>query len=600
MRIRLVITVFALVWAVLLVRIYFLSIKSNTYFEELAKQNTIKTEPLLPVRGLILDRNKEPLAVNRLGFSLALPPGLYIRKKEAELAKILGQIASMDKELLLEDLLDTYKKQDSYYNHDYIKVVDFIPYDKMHALYTQLNQIENIQIIPATKRYYPYSSGASHIVGYTGKANLKDIENNKIAKLSGYIGKNGLEKTYNEFLQGSLGYKKIKVTAFNEEIEEVERIPPSKNNNLILAMDIRVQKALDEQFDMHDKYGAAVVMDARNGEIIAAGSYPGYNTNDFVDGISFTKWDELINDPHHPFTNKLINGLYPPGSTIKMGVALSFLENNIIGENDDIFCPESLELGSRKFRDWKEGGHGYVDMRRAIRRSADVYFYKLSLKSGIDSIAKTLKDLGLGNKTGVDLPNEFVGIVPDSDWKEKRYKEPWYTGETLVAAIGQGYFLTTPLQIAKYTAALATGEIIKPHFVKYRGDTEINPEIKETLSDFQKEKLQVVREGMYGVCNDSEGTAYWHTRGTKVKIGCKTGTAQVVSISQSDEKRIDEKDMEYFHRSHAWLTAFAPYENPKYVITVMVEHGGHGGEAAGSVVKNVINTMYELNYFKDN
>jgi len=324
MRIRFVVTLFVLVWVVLLVRIYFLSIKSNTYFEELSKQNTIKTEPILPIRGLILDRNKEPMAVNRLGFSIALPPGFIIEKKEEKLNNILEQIASLSTELNKDDMYIKYKKGESFYNHDHIQVVDFISYELMHTLYAKLNQIDELKIVPATKRFYPRGSGISHIIGYTGKANVKDVESNQIAKLSGYVGKSGLEKMYNEFLQGSMGYKKIKVTAFNEEVEEVERVEPSQNNHIILSVDLRVQDELDKMFDDFNKSGAAVVMDVRNGEIIAAGSYPGYDLNDFVDGVSVTKWNELINNLHHPFTNKLINGLYPPGSTIKMGQCKSF------------------------------------------------------------------------------------------------------------------------------------------------------------------------------------------------------------------------------------------------------------------------------------
>jgi penicillin-binding protein 2 len=596
MRIAFVVSVFVVVWALLIFRIYQIGIKSNTYYDELAKRNTIKVEDLVPVRGLILDRHGEPLAVNRLGFKIALKPKLSKKKSLSLLQDELNFIQSYFPDLDIQQMEKHYKRYDSPYNHAYITVVDFVSYERMQPYYATFFQRDRVRVLPATKRYYPNHKIASHLIGYVGKANSKEIKGNTIAKLSGFVGKSGLEKQYNTFLEGTLGYRKVKVTAFNREIEEIEKKHPSENNNLILALDLRLQKRLHALFG--EKSGAGIILDVHTGEILAAGSYPEYDTNHFVDGISHKNWQALITNLHHPFTNKLIHGLYPPGSVIKPAVSLAFLEYGGIDENEQIFCPPEIEMGGRKFRDWKKEGHGRVDLYKAIKRSADVYFYINSQKTGIHKIARVLKQTGFGSKTGVDLPNEFIGVVPTPEWKQKRYRESWYLGETLIASIGQGYFLVTPLQVARHTAVLATGKMVTPHLVQRLGSHSLEYNTTGVLNDFQKKKIYAVRKGMYQVCNEEGGTAYWHLRQSRFhsKVAGKTGTAQVVGIPQEEKERMDEKEMAYFHRSHAWLTVYVPYEAPKYAITVMVEHGGHGGESAGPIVGQLLKSMETLNY----
>lgn len=583
------------VWAVLIGRLYYLSIKSNTYFEELAERNTIKTEPLIPIRGLIMDRDGRPLAVNRLGFGIALPPHMNSKSRKKELEKSIETIRSFFPDLEREELLKTYKKQESPYNHDDITIVPFLPYDRVHKVYSRLLLDEWLKILPATKRYYPNQRVASHLIGYVGRANHDDIAKNPLSKLTGIIGKNGLEKQYNDYLQGEPGEKRIKVTAFNQEIGEITRRSPVENNDLVLHLDMRLQDYFDDSF--REKNGAAIIMDVHTGALLAAGSYPGYDINFFVDGISQKNWQELISDPHHPFTNKLTSGLYPPGSVIKPGVAIALLRKGDLSEDDTSYCSGEMELGGRKFRCWKKEGHGKVDVERAIRESCDDYFYKGSLKTGIDDIAEVLRKMGLGQKTGVDLPNEFIGIVPDRHWKELKYQESWYLGETLVSAIGQGYTLVTPMQVAVYTGLIATGKLVRPHLVK-SPENLAQPFSKDVLNSQEKSHLPVIRKAMKEVCEHPRGTAYWHLRGAKVPLAGKTGTAQVVGIAQDVKERMEEEDMEYFHRSHAWLSVYAPADNPQYVITVMVEHGGHGGSAAGGIITGVVNKMVEYGYMK--
>lgn len=590
-RYKLLIAIFIIVWAIIIVRLFAIIIVNNDYYEKLAHKNTIKTEVLTPMRGHILDRNNELLAINEIGFSISLLP--KIRKKEvleSEIDNITKYIPNLNK----QTLLDTYKKENIAYNHMPIEIVSYIPYSQMIPIFPYLQRSPNIIINTRFQRLYPNDSTASHVIGYVSKANAQDIQNNPLSQYTKTIGKEGLEKTYNSFLQGEAGYKVSLIDSLYKETKRIKEDALSDTNKLTLSLDIRLQKSIDSEFS--DKSGAVVVMSVDNGEILAAGSYPEYNLNHFVGGISHSNWQELLNNINKPLINKFAYGKYPPGSVIKMGVLLSFLENGI-NENSVIQTPPFIEQGGRKFRDWKASGHGSADAIKAIRESVDVYFYLLSQQIGIENIAKTLKDMGFGELSGVDIPNEALGIVPTPLWKYTRYGDYWYMGDTIVTSIGQGYFLATPLQIARYTALIASGKLVTPHFAKKLNDIPSEFEAKDVLSEVQKSKLHILRKGMYQVCSAPGGTAFYRAQGSKVSLACKTGTAQVVGIPQDVKVRIKEADMEYFHRSHSWITAFLPYENPKYAITILIEHGGSGGNGAPVLVK-IANKLYELGYFK--
>ncbi|NQY24430.1 MAG: penicillin-binding protein 2 [Campylobacteraceae bacterium] len=572
----------------LLARVYFLSIKSNTYYEELSKQNYIKRIYKVPSRGIIQDRNGVALAINNLGFSINIEPHLRSKKSKKRLLKLLALINKHFPKFEKDKLLKKYIKLDSAYRHNYVKLVDYIPYDDFFGKYTVFNATQGLKVESAVKRHYPYKKVASHIIGYVGKASKKDIKKNPMSRYSGIIGKNGLEKYYNEKLQGKLGFKDVKVNALNKEIEVLDEKNVSLNNNIQISIDIKLQAYVHELFG--DQSGSIIVMNVNNGEILAAGSFPEFDNNIFVGGISYKEWDILKNDFNHPFTNKIVNGLYPPGSIWKMGVALSFLENGV-SPGYTVYDEGFVTLGNRNFRCWKEHGHGKVNFRKSLRESCDVFYYKGSQKIGIDKISATMKKFGFGAQTGIDQINEFVGNNPNKEWKSKRYNRSWVKGETLISSIGQGYTLTTPIQVARYTAYLATGKLPKPHLNKNNYEEPIEIPMNESY-------LKMVRRGMYDVANHKLGTAYWHTRSSKVKMAAKTGTAQVVSIPQSEKKRMKESELAYFHRSHAWLTSYAPFKNPKYSITLIVEHGGHGGSAGGKIVSKIYNRMIELGYLK--
>lgn len=594
MRIKIAFALLALMWVVLLTRVYYLSIKSNKYYEQIAEQNSIKSERIAPVRGQILDRNHQPLAVNDLGFSINIKPHI---KKDAELEGYIAHIVSVFPELNATQLAKNYRRLDSPYHQDFVPVVEFLDYNKTLTRYTQLELNDAISVRAAAKRLYPYNDLASHIIGYIGRANLKDIEEDPTTKLTNYIGRAGIERFYNEDLQGIPGQRRTRVTALNQRVELVEQINPS-SSDVMLSIDLELQKYLLEAFG-DQRAGAIVVMNAKNGEILAAASFPEYDLNPFVLGIPQKEWDELINDIDHPFTNKLVNALYPPGSVVKMTMGMAFFNSNLFNAYSNILCDAYFELGDRKFRNWTDKINYNMTIVDAIKTSCDTYFYRGAYRVGIDRITPVLERYGFGVRTGIDLPNEYVGVAPGKEWKKKRSKDPWVQGDTINTSIGQGNFLVTPVQIAKNTAIFATGRSVTPHFALSVGEKELAWDSNETMSESEKAALPEVRRGMWAVANEPGGTGFRALASAKIRLGAKTGTAQVVGISQSDKVRIKEEAMEYLSRSHAWITTYGPVEEPQYVVTVLVEHGAHGGSTGGPIAARVYNKLIELGYIDE-
>ncbi|MGC9350504.1 MAG: penicillin-binding protein 2 [Sulfurovum sp.] len=593
MRYKFILLVFVAIWAVMVARLYHLSIKSNYYYEELAQENIERKQFIKPVRGEISDRQGNLLAMNQMGFSVSILP--HLKRKPEKLETIVDKIVETFPDLNKTVMMKVYDKYDSPYNHDYIKVVDFIHYPDMMGAYPSLSLHPEIKIEAETKRYYPYGEYSAHIVGYTGRSNQKENDKDPVVKKIGKIGKSGLEREYNRVLQGELGHTVSKVTATNKAIEVLEKVPPKDNKNIQLNIDINLQKMIHDRFG--EDSGVAIVM-RTDGEILAAVSYPSFDPNLFVGGISHKEWHKLQENVDKPFTNKVIHGAYPPGSTIKMGMALAFSKAKEGILESDEYCGGHITLGKskHKFRCWSRWGHGNVDLKKAIRESCDVYFYNKSLKVGINAMAKYLREFGLGVKTGVDLPREYAGIIPDKAWKKKRYKQPWYMGETVIASIGQGYDLVTPLQVARYTALIATGQLVTPKLAQSIDDQKVKKESKPIT--LHQRYLNIIREGMYEVCNTRKGTAYRTLSKLPVVVAGKTGTSQVTSIPQSTKKRLKEEELEYYHRSHAWITTYAPYKDPQYVVTVLVEHGGHGGSTAGPIAADIYKWLYANGYFE--
>lgn len=596
MKYKFIIFIFILFWGGMIARLYHVSIKSNFYYAELAKDNIESKRFIKPVRGEIFDINGNLLAMNQIGFSISVMPHLKLTDKRlhAVVDKLVETFPDLNKTVMMK----VYKKHNSPYNHKFIKVVDFIHYPEMMGAYPKLSLFKEMKIEAETKRYYPYGKYAAHIVGYTGRSNKKENEKDEVVDVVGKVGKSGLERYYNKVLEGELGHVVSKVTATNKEVETLERVNPHDNKNIKLNIDILLQQMIYERFKASKEVGVAIVM-RTNGEVLSAVSYPSYDPNLFVGGISTKDWRALQEDLAHPFTNKFIHGTYPPGSTIKMGMALAFSKSlkGILNHNEH--CAGYITLGKgkgkHKFRCWSRWGHGSVNLRKAIRESCDVYFYNKSLKVGINAMSKQLRSFGLGVKTGVDLPREYSGVIPDKDWKRKRYNQPWYMGETVISAIGQGYDLVTPLQVARYTALIATSKLVTPRIAKEVDGNKTKGETKAI--SFDAYNLSEIRKGMYDVCNVRRGTAYRTMKHLPIVVAGKTGTSQVTSIPHSAAKRLKEEELAYFKRSHAWITTYAPYDNPQYVVTVLVEHGGHGGSTSGPIAADIYKWLYAHGYF---
>jgi penicillin-binding protein 2 len=587
----LVVIYFAIAICILiLARVFSLSIGSNEYYERLSNKNYLKREYTPPPRGAILDRNGEYLAINNIGFRITVKPHLRDPNTIEDLHNIFKMIEKYFPKYTYKDLEKKYEKEDGIYNHEDIVLVEHIPYDDFFKYYPIFNSNDYIDIKSSTSRFYPYGVVGAHFLGYTGRVSVPDIDKDENQKHFETIGRSGIEKFYNSKLQGTLGVKTIKVNSVYKIVGIAGDTPPIAHD-IHTTVDIRLQQYIHERFG--DQAGAVIVMDVHNGEILAGGSFPEFDNNIFVNGVSHDDWETIINDFNHPFTNKLINGKYPPGSVIKMGVAMSLLENGI-SPDTKVYCTGSMPLGNRNFRCWKTDGHGETGFVKAIRESCDDFFYKGSLKIGVDAMHDTLAKFGMGEQTGVDQPNESKGINPNKFWKEKTYKAPWYQGETVVSAIGQGFLTVTPMQIVRYTGTLATGKLVTPHFLKDTKAVQIK-DVNIPLS-----YLALARQGMYEVANSGGGTAVNNVRNSLLKIAAKTGTAQVIGIPQSEKKRMQEHEMEYYQRSHAWLTSFAPYDKPKYAVTVLVEHGGHGGSAAGEITGDIYNKLIELGYIDNN
>jgi penicillin-binding protein 2 len=595
MKYKFVILIFISIWAIMIARLYHVSIKSNFYYDKLAKENIERKSYLKPVRGEITDIDGNLLAMNKIGFSISIKPHLKRDRLEFLADTLVDTFPDLNKSIMLK----VYKKHSSAYNHKFIKVVDFIQYENMMIVYPQLSMYDEFKIEAESKRYYPYGSYMAHIIGYTGRANKKEAKKDIVVNEVGKVGKSGLERYYNSVLQGELGYIKHKVTATNKEVEELEKVLPKDNRNIKLNIDIDLQKLVYDEFVDRNYTGVAIVM-RTSGEVISAVSYPSYDPNLFVGGISHKDWRKLQEDLAHPFTNKIVHGTYPPGSSIKMGMALAFSKINPSLLSTDEYCKGYMTIGKskHKFRCWNKYGHGMVSLRKAIRESCDVYFYNKSLKAGIDNISKWLKKFGLGIKTGIDLPKEYNGVIPNKEWKMRRFKQPWYMGETVISSIGQGYDLVTPIQVARYTALLATSNLVVPTIANSVDGERVA--IKKEKIDFNPEHLAEVRAGMYDVCNSKRGTAYKAMHKLPIVVAGKTGTSQVTSIPQSTFHRLKESELEYFHRSHAWFTSYAPFNNPQFVVSIIIEHGGHGGSTSAPIASDIYKWLYEHKYFIDN
>jgi penicillin-binding protein 2 len=575
-------------------RIWYLQILKWQYLTGLSENNRVRMVTLPASRGMIKDRNGETLVSIRPAFNLYLTPE-DTQDLDSSLDK-LSQRISLDREKLKKEITHTKSFQEVLIKGDISREeVAFVEENNM--------SLPGIHIKAEPLRNYVFNDLASHTLGYLGEISKARLEsrNDPKYKQGDFVGKNGLENIYETLLRGEKGYKEVEVDVSGRELKTLRKLPPESGNDLILTLDVRIQRELEKLMTGTaeiSRNGSAVVMKVQTGEIIAITSKPSFDPNKFAAGISPTNWNELVTDEWHPLQNRSIHGQYPPGSTYKIVTALAGLEEGLIKPDTSIYCPGHFKLGRGRYRCWKKTGHGAVDLHDALVQSCDVYFYTIGHRLGIDTIAKYAKRFGLGSPTGLGLSREKNGLIPTTQWKLLNRKEPWLLGETISASIGQGYNLVTPIQQAIMMAAVANGGIIlKPYLVKRiegserQSRKEFYPEIISQIG-VAPDHLEQVRKALRDVVNGARGTGK-KSRLKNIIVSGKTGTAQVVRMKSNEELEKGEI-IPVKYRDHAWFVAYAPYEKPEIAVAIIVEHGGHGGATAGPIAGKIFKEYFKL------
>jgi penicillin-binding protein 2 len=577
--------------AILLARFVYLQGIRYDYYQTMAERNRISIMPIVPNRGLILDRNGVVLAHNISGYTLEITPS-----KVDNLPYTLDELAKLVN-ITPSDRKRFKKLQAESHNFETLMIHSHLTDEEVARFAAQQYRFPGVEIKARLFREYPYLDKTAHLLGYIGHINQDDQdkleESNTLANYRGtdYIGKTGLEQYYENELHGTTGIEQVEVDSAGRAVRILSRTPPISGNTLILSIDAKLQEIAEQAFG--DYRGALVAIDPNNGEVLAFVSLPGYDPSLFIDGIDEESWRVLNDSPDHPLNNRALRGQYPSGSTIKPFMALAGLFYHTRSATQTISDPGfyTLSGSSHQYRDWKKGGHGSVDMFKAIVVSCDTYFYGLAVDMGIDNIHQFLSRFGFGQKTGIDLEGESSGLLPSQEWKMKHFKQRWYAGDTVSVGIGQGYSLVTPMQLAAATATLANNGIAyKPHFLKAVKNSVSNEllkmENKPALNlGLSTADIDLVKRAMVAVTQPG-GTAVAASAGALYHIAGKTGTAQVVGIKQGE--KYDASKLGERHRDHAWFISFAPAENPKIVVVVLAENGGHGGGTAAPIARKVM------------
>ena len=597
------------VFVTIISRLFYLQISENIKWRSLSDRNRLREWKTVPQRGTIEDYFGNKIAKNTQVFQLHMIPEDVPNIEE--LFFRLTRIIDFN-EKKKRNLLKRLKKRKPW---EPIIISDNLSWEEFSRLNLLLHEIPGIKPVVALARQYMDESSSSHIIGYVSNTSIKDLENSKLLReinVPGLkTGKNGLEKNLNESMIGQPGLQRFEVNAFGKRIKELKLIQGIPGKDFKTTLDQEVQKFSSKL--IKDNSGSICVMDIYTGDVVTMVSSPTFDSNKFVHGISLKDWESLLKNEKKPLLNKSLSGLYPPGSTIKPIVALSALENEIVSSKFVVNCKGSIELYGQTYHCWKDKGHGYMSLRSAIKQSCDVYFYEISRRLGIDRMSITAKKFGLGKKVLENFIEEKSGIVPNTKWKLQNIGKGWVLGETLISGIGQGYFQSTPLQLCLMMAQLANGGYeIKPRIIddKYalqpitqawreefynkKNNLDLpNPVIKKLYKN--EENIKFVLDALYGATNEPMGTSY-RSRLTKKNytFAGKTGTSQVKTITPEQRKlKLKNKDMVYEDRDHALFVGFAPYKNPRYAISVVIEHGGTGSSAAAPVAKKVIKKILD-------
>ncbi len=576
--------------ATLLGRAFYLQIMQHEYYIQRAESNRISLVPVAPNRGLILDRKDRILAENYSAYTLELA-----RAQPRDLETMLAEVGKLI-EITPGELRRFRRLLAESHEFETVPLKSKLTDEEVAILAANHYRLPGVEVKARLFRNYQAGPGMAHVVGFIGRINDRDLkglrESGREQNYRGtvHIGKTGLEQSYETILHGRTGFNQMETDASGRAVRALSRIPPVPGKDLRLYLDAELQAVAEHAFG--DYTGGLVALDPNTGGVLALVSKPGFDPNLFVDGIDPETWKALNESPERPMVNRVLRGIYPPGSTIKPFMGLAGLELGVRKPGDSIVDPGyfSLPNSSHQYRDWKRGGHGIVDLRKAIAQSCDTYFYKLAVDMGIDRMHDYLAKFSLGERTGIDLDGESPGLLPSRDWKQRRWKQIWYPGETVIAGIGQGYHLTTPLQLATATAMLANGgKRIEPRLVQAVRDPlthvwQAQPVVVRGQLALKPEDLAVVRQGMMDAMRPG-GTASAAAAGAPYTIAGKTGTAQVVGIKQG--ARYDASRLSRQYRDHALFIAYAPAENPTIVVAVMVENGGHGGSTAAPIARAV-------------
>ena len=590
-------------------RLFYLQISENIKYRSLSDKNRLREWKVAPQRGVIEDYFGNKIAKNKQVFELHMIPEDVpnIEQLFFKLARIIN-FTEKDKKNILRKL----KKRKPW---EPIIISDNLSWREFSRLNLYLHEIQGIKPAIALAREYTGDGVSSHIIGYVSEVSVKDLEQSKLLReinIPGLkTGKIGIEKNFNDSMIGTPGLQRFEVNAFGKRIKELKLINGIKGRDYRTTLDQEVQKYTSEV--MEENSGSVCVMDIYTGDIVAMVSNPTFDANKFVHGISSSEWQELIEHKRKPLINKSVSGLYPPGSIIKPIVALSALENEVISSKLVIKCTGSIEFYGQKYHCWKKKGHGFMNLRNALKQSCDTYFYEVARRLGIDRLSVTAQQFGLGKKVLDFLNEEKPGVVPNTQWKLKNIGQNWYLGETIISGIGQGYFQTTPIQLCVMMAQLANGGYkIKPRISddKYALRPTINawrreflikknnldlPNINLEKLYKNKENIKLILDALYGATNEPQGTSY-KSRLTKPEYiyAGKTGTSQVRSIS-AEQRRLElkNKDLPYEFRDHALFAGFAPYQKPRYAISVVIEHGGAGSSGAAPIAKKVLKKVLD-------
>jgi len=578
-------------FSLLVGRLYYLEIMQGEKYRTLAEENRINLRLIAPRRGQIFDRFGTPLALNQQNYRVVLLPE-QVEDHSSLLNKLAlyVDITESDRKRIERDLKDTG-------NFNAILVKDNLNWEQVANISVHALDLPGTDIDTGEVRSYPYGEATAHILGYVGTVSEKEMddsdddEENSVLGIPGFrVGKDGIEKQHDIELRGQAGNVEMEVNARGSVVRELARNEPVAGKDIDLGIDIGLQQYVQQRL-AKEQGASAVILDIHTGEIYALASHPSFDPNLFTYGISQDDWKHLNNDEHSPLLNKVISGVYAPGSTFKPVVAMAALEAGIVDPEAKVFCPGYLDLGSYRFHCWKHGGHGHVNLIEAFAGSCDTYFYDLGHRVGIDRIQSMAHRFGLGQKLGIDLPHERPGFVPSRTWKFAMRRQAWQQGETMVAAIGQGYMLATPLQLAVMMARLANGgKAIVPHVIK--ANSQMAPEIIAPPSlGFDQRHLSLIQEGMFAVVNQPIGTAYAaRIERQGFEMAGKTGTAQVRRISETErEEGVTVNDaLPWKSRDHALFAGFAPFDNPRFAVSVVVEHGGSGAHVAVPIARDIL------------